>query len=167
MRVVRSVGEAETVAACFEELARLLWRQRHLLDALRFKLEVEWLLLDRGRMQWLEVATHEIADVLGCVHAEELTMAARPLQVLGTRLGLGPDARLADVVAAAPEPWNEIVADHHIALTAGLADVEALAAANDELLRVELRATRARLDAAMDARVPRSTDGGPRSAAPA
>ena len=167
MRVVRSVGDAETLAACFEELARLLWRQRHLLDALRFKLEVEWLLLDSGRVRWLEVATNEIVDVLRCVQAEELTMAARPLRELGTRLGLGADARLADVVAAAPEPWNEIVADHHIALTAGLAGVEALALANDGLLRTELSVTRTLLDAAMAERATRSTAGGPRTTAPA
>ena len=167
MRFVRDSGDTEGLAATFEELARLLWRQRRLLDTLRFKLEVEWLLLDSGRMQWLAVATNEVDDILACVLTEELAMTAHPMRVLGMRLGLKPDAQLADVVAAAPEPWNEIVADHHIALTAALAGIEALAVTNDALLRRELVTTRALVDAAMTARAAGSTDGGPRSAAPA
>ena len=125
----------------YEELSRLLWRQRRLIETLLFKLEVERLLLATGKIRWLDAATVEVGVVLDQIRHEDLAREALPLAVIRRELQLDADATLTDIIEAAPEPWGEIFKDHQIALLAHISEVEAAAASNRELLQRGLRAT--------------------------
>jgi hypothetical protein len=127
----------------YEELSRLLWRQRRLIETLLFKLEVERLLLATGKIRWLDAATVEVGVVLDQIRHEDLAREALPLAIIRRELDLGPEATLTDIIDVAPEPWGEIYRDHQIALLAHIGEVEAAAASNRELLQRGLRSTHA------------------------
>jgi hypothetical protein len=127
----------------FEELSRLLWRQRRLIETLLFKLEVERLLLATGKIRWLDAATVEVSTVLDHIRNEDLAREAMPMAHIRRHLGLGPEATLTDIVVAAPDPWGEIFRDHQQALLSHLGEVETAAASNRELLQRGLRSTQA------------------------
>jgi len=131
----------ETPMKSYEELSRLLWRQRRLIETLLFKLEVERLLLATGKIRWLDAATVEVGVVLDQIRHEDLAREALPLAIIRRELDLGPDATLTDIIDAAPEPWGEIFRDHQTALLAYIGEVEAAAASNRELLQRGLRST--------------------------
>jgi hypothetical protein len=133
----------DTSMKCYEELSRLLWRQRRLIETLLFKLEVERLLLATGKIRWLDAATVEVSTVLDHIRSEDLAREALPLATIRRRLRLGPDTTLSDIIAAAPEPWGEIYREHQTALLSHLSEVEAAAASNRELLQRGLRSTQA------------------------
>ncbi|HEY0397456.1 MAG TPA: flagellar protein FlgN, partial [Acidimicrobiia bacterium] len=46
------------------EVSAILWRERHLLELLLFKLDEEQLVLAAGRTRWLPRATREVEMVL-------------------------------------------------------------------------------------------------------
>jgi hypothetical protein len=131
----------ETPMKSYEELSRLLWRQRRLIETLLFKLEVERLLLATGKIRWLDAATVEVGVVLDQIRHEDLAREALPLAIIRRELDLGPEATLTDIIDAAPEPWGEIFRDHQTALLAYIGEVEAAAASNRELLQRGLRST--------------------------
>jgi hypothetical protein len=126
---------------CYEDLSRLLWRQRRLIETLLFKLEVERLLLATGKIRWLDAATVEVSTILDHIRSEDLAREAMPMAHIRRELGLGPDATLSDVVESAPDPWGDIYRDHQTALLSYLSEVETAAASNRELLQRGLRST--------------------------
>jgi hypothetical protein len=125
----------------YEELSRILWRQRRLIETLLFKLEVERLLLATGKIRWLDAATVEVSTVLDHIRNEDLAREAMPLAHIRKHLNLGPEATLSEIVTAAPEPWGEIFRDHQTALLSHLGEVETATASNRELLQRGLRST--------------------------
>jgi hypothetical protein len=133
--------QVETLMKSYEELSRLLWRQRRLIETLLFKLEVERLLLASGKVRWLDAATVEVGGVLDQIRSEELAREALPLTIIRRELNLGVDSTLSDIIAAAPEPWGDIYREHQAALLAYIGEVEAAAASNRELLQRGLRST--------------------------
>jgi hypothetical protein len=143
MPIVHVDHASETRMKSYEELSRLLWRQRRLIETLLFKLEIERLLLATGKIRWLDAATVEVSTVLDHIRSEDLAREALPLALIRRELGLGPDATLTDIVGAAPEPWGEIYRDHQTALLSYLGEVETAAASNRELLHRGLRSTQA------------------------
>jgi len=136
-----SAASSETPMKSYEELSRLLWRQRRLIETLLFKLEVERLLLATGKIRWLDAATVEVGVVLDQIRHEDLAREALPLAIIRRELDLEPEATLTDIIAVAPEPWGEIYRDHQTALLAYIGEVEAAAASNRELLQRGLRST--------------------------
>jgi hypothetical protein len=56
-------------------------------------------------------------------------------------LGLAGTPTLADLAAAAPEPWSEIFAGHREAMLEHFANIEKVTAANREILARRLAAT--------------------------
>ena len=59
----------------FSRLSDVLWRERHLLELLLFKLEEEQLILSAGRTRWLSRATREVENVLDEIRTAELGRA--------------------------------------------------------------------------------------------
>jgi hypothetical protein len=133
--------QTETPLTSYEELSRLLWRQRRLIETLLFKLEVERLLLATGDTRWLEAASSEVNTVLDHIRHEELAREALPMAMIREALDLHPESTLTELVEVAPEPWNEIFRDHQTVLLAQLGEVGAVASSNRELLQRGLRST--------------------------
>jgi hypothetical protein len=114
------------------EVSNILWRERHLLDLLLFKLDVEQTLLATGRMRWLSRATNEVEMVLEELRSTELARAVA-VDDAGTSLGLGPNASLRALAEAAPSPWNAILGDHRTAFLALTEEISLVASANRDL----------------------------------
>jgi hypothetical protein len=134
-------SDVEAPVKGYEELSRQLWRQRHLLETLLFKLEVERLLLAAGDTRWIDRATQEVATVIEQIRGEELARVTSPVIHLTTAAGLPPDASISDVIGVAPAPWDDILRDHQAMLLTAIAEVEEAAASNRDLLRRALRRT--------------------------
>lgn len=115
------------------EASNILWRQRHLLELLLFKLDVEQTLLAAGRLRWLARATNEVELVLDEIRATELARAVA-IDSLAPELGLPPGASLADLAAAAPSPWDGIFTEHRVAFLSLTDEVAVVARANRELV---------------------------------
>ena len=122
-----------------EKLSLVLWRERELLEALQYRLEVEQLVMAGGQTRWLanaardvELAVEELREMelLRAVAADEAAAAA----------GLGPNPSLASLVDAADEPWRSILADHRDAFAVMSEEIERVAATNRVLIAHGLRA---------------------------
>ena len=68
--------------AVLERLSEVLWRERHLLELLLFKLEEEQLVLTSGRTRWLGHATREVETVLEEIRTAELEPFFVPTQTI-------------------------------------------------------------------------------------
>jgi hypothetical protein len=122
-----------------EQLSEVLWRERHLLELLLFKLEEEQLVLSSGRTRWLGHATREVEAVLDEIRTAELGRATEA-DAVARLLGLDPGAGLAELAAHAPSPWDDLLRTHRDAFASLTAEISALADGNRELLAVSHRA---------------------------
>ena len=125
-------------------LSDILWRERRLLDLLRFKLEEEHLLLAAGRTEWVARASHEIEMVLDELARAELDRAVAVADV-GAAFGLGSQPTLAVLAAAVEPPWTGLLRAHRHALRVATRQVERASEANRVLLRQGLASTRSEL----------------------
>ena len=124
-----------------ERLSLVLWRERELLESLRYKLEVEELVMASGRTTWLARAAHEVEQVLQVIRETE-TLRAVAAEEAGAWLGLPPNPSLSALVEAAAEPWDSILADHREAFAAVTEDIIRLADANRSLISAGFRSAR-------------------------
>ena len=115
------------------EVSAILWRERHLLELLLFKLDEEQLVLAAGRTRWLARATREVEMVLEEIRQTELERAVEVSRV-AVDLGLGAGASLRQLAEAASEPWRGILAEHREAFLTLTDEVTALVQTNRELL---------------------------------
>src|SRR5687767_1799822 len=126
--------QAERAAAVgLPELSAVLWKERHLLELLLFKLETEQLLLAAGRSRWLARASGEVEMVLGELKHTELERAVATTGAAGG-LGLSGDASLRELADAAPAPWRNLLTEHRSAFLALTDEVSELVRTNRELL---------------------------------
>jgi hypothetical protein len=122
-----------------EELTTLLWRERELLDLLVFKLEEEHLVLTSGKTRWLDHATREVEHVMERIRATSLERTAVASAVAAS-WGLAENAGLLELAEAAPAgPWQEILGEHHQALTTQVEQIRGLRDTNLQFLRAGLR----------------------------
>ena len=124
----------------FDELSTRLWRERCVLELLRFKLAEEHLILASGHHAWLDRATAEVEQV---VEMLELADAEREeaVDAVADLLGLSGTPTLAELVEAAPEPWSEILAGHRQAMLTHFEQIEKVSSANREILARRMAAT--------------------------
>lgn len=115
------------------EASNILWRQRHLLELLLFKLDVEQTLLAAGRLRWLARATNEVEMVLEEIRSTELARAVAVDEV-ASGLGLGPGCSLRELAAAASPPWDAILTEHRTAFLALTEEISVVARANRDLV---------------------------------
>jgi len=128
------------------EVSNILWKERHLLDLLQFKLDEHQLLVGAGRAKWLTLATGEIERVLEELRHVELLRAIE-VDAVATELGLPANASLAELAEAAPSPWDEIFGQHRAALLGAAEEVRALSDVNRALLERGEAALRQLVDA--------------------
>src|ERR1700710_3058878 len=95
---------AESKTMGFSEISTLLWREREALQLLLFKLVEEQLIVSAGRTRWLAQANEEIGSARRQLRATEVLRAAET-DAISEELGLATGATLAQLEAAAPEPW--------------------------------------------------------------
>ncbi len=124
----------------FDELSTRLWRERCVLELLRFKLAEEHLILASGHHSWLDRATAEVEQVVEMLELAD-TEREEAVAAVGVELGLGSAPTLAALVAAAPEPWSEILAGHRQAMLDHFEQIEKVSAANREILARRMAAT--------------------------
>jgi len=115
------------------EVSAILWRERHLLELLLFKLDEEQLVLAAGRTRWLARATREVEMVLEEIRQTELERAVEVARV-AVDLGLPAGASLRQLAEAAPPPWQGMLAEHRQAFLTLTDEVTALVQTNRELL---------------------------------
>ena len=115
------------------EVSAILWRERHLLELLLFKLDEEQLVLAAGRTRWLARATREVEMVLEEIRQTELERAVEVSRV-AVDLGLRAGASLRQLAEAAAEPWRGILAEHREAFLTLTDEVTVLVQTNRELL---------------------------------
>src|SRR6266498_432292 len=123
----------EDGAVSLTELVNTLWRQREALELLLFKMDEEQLLLAAGRGRWLAHATREVELVVDQIRHTGILRAIHS-DAVAQALGLRPNASLAALSDAAPDPWRDMLRDHRTAFLALTAEVNALAEANRDLL---------------------------------
>lgn len=123
-----------------EKLTWVLWRERELLEALLYRLELEELVMSTGRTRWLANAARDVdaasaalreVEVLRAVAADEAAEAA----------GLAPNASIGELIAASPEPWRSILSDHRDSFLALTDEIARVAQVNRALIVSGLRAT--------------------------
>jgi hypothetical protein len=115
------------------EISAILWRERHLLELLLFKLDEEQLVLAAGRTRWLARATREVEMVLEELRQTELERAVEVGRVAAA-LGLPDGASLRQLADAAPPPWQGMLAEHRDAFLTLTEEISALTHTNRELL---------------------------------
>jgi hypothetical protein len=123
------------------ELSGVLWRERQLLELLLFKLEEEQLILTSGRTQWLGHATREVESVLDQIRTAELGRSIEADEA-AREVGLPEGSGLRAIAAAAPNPWDALLGEHHAAFVDLTDQINQLAQGNRDLLSASHRATR-------------------------
>lgn len=121
-----------------DNLSSLLWHERELLDMLTFKLVEEQLLLKAGASKWLHHASLEVEQVV-----KKLAQAglARTVATSAVALewGVSEDATLAQLAAAAPEPWDDLLRSHLDAMSGQTSAIKQLRDENEQFLRAAAR----------------------------
>jgi len=121
-----------------QEVSAVLWRERHLLELLLFKLDEEQLVLAAGRTRWLPRATREVEMVL-----EELAVDMQ----------LPAGASLRQLAELAPSPWQGMLVEHRQAFLSLTDEITALVQSNRELLMRGQKAVRDVLASIWDGKV--------------
>ena len=111
----------------FAEVSTMLWRERDALQLLLFKLVEEQLIVSAGRTRWLAQANEEIEFALEQLRGTEVLRAAET-DAISEELGLSTAATLAELEAAAPEPWATLYGEHRRALVQLVAEIEQVTA---------------------------------------
>ncbi|WP_128221664.1 flagellar protein FlgN [Nocardioides yefusunii] len=124
-----------------EKLSQVLWRERELLDALLYKLEVEQLVMATGRTRWLLRAAQDVQRLIDVLKETEMLRAVVSDEVAAS-LGVPANPSLQALIDAAPEPWASILSDHRDAFLRITADLTATADANRELITAGIRSAR-------------------------
>ncbi len=115
------------------EVSAILWRERHLLELLLFKLDGEQLVLAAGRTRWLPRATREVEMVLEEIRQTELERTVEVTRV-ALELALPAGAGLRQLAETAPAPWQGMLLEHRQAFLSLTDEITALVQTNRELL---------------------------------
>ena len=108
----------------FNQLNSLLWRYRPYLDRFEFLLEVQLMVLESGRREW----QRQMADLF-----EETAAVLNSLD-LEREVLLDGSVTLSDLVANAPAPWNEILAEQQAELEAATSRISTLRQRNTQAI---------------------------------
>ena len=123
-----------------EKLTWVLWRERELLEALLYRLELEELVMSTGRTRWLANAAHDVDQAAAALRDVEV-MRAVAADEAAEAAGLAPNSSLGDLIAAAAEPWRSILTEHRDTFLALTDEIARVAQANRALIVAGLRAT--------------------------
>jgi hypothetical protein len=99
-----------------------------------------------GETRWLPAANHEVEAAIRDMRTTEVERAAEA-DALAEQLGMGSGLTLAALADAAPQPWDEILREHRVALSALAAEIDAATAEARQLLEAGGRGVREALEA--------------------
>jgi hypothetical protein len=127
-----------------EVLARSIAAQTDALGHLRFKFEVQQMMLTGAGGTWVNETTSELEQAIEAVQdTDELFRAS--LAEAASSLGVSPESTLREVAAAAPEPWSYIFRQGREELKTAVERVGLLCGENRKLLARGYLATSAAL----------------------
>lgn len=132
LQMERDAGVANDTSA-YDAVSSALWAQRDALEDLLFRLVSEQLVLTSGSNRWLARADDEVRAAIEALRGGEVLRAIE-VDELNRLLRLDPQASLADIAAAAPEPWATLLAEHRAALRGLVFEVQSVADENRRLL---------------------------------
>jgi hypothetical protein len=115
------------------EFCGVLWREREVVERVLFKVLGQQLVLQAAQTRWLVAANSEIELAVNDLRVMEVMRCAEADR-LAERLSLAPGATLADLAAAAPEPWGSILAEHRDALRDLASEIDQAIRENRSLL---------------------------------
>lgn len=137
MAVLRTISAVDH----FDELSRRLWLLREQLEHLVCALDIQQLVLSNNRLRWLPMVSENVehlVDDIRASDAERVELSRRAARLLG----LHDDASLAELAGAADEPFATTWRRHRLQLIALHAEIDELAAANNEIGRRGAAATK-------------------------
>ncbi len=123
------------------DLTRVLWQQRRHLERLHYLLKVQELILAGGDQTLLQHAVNDVqllVTTIGEIEAGRRELTAE----IGISMGLDADASLEDLVNRAPEPYEQILAEHRDAFLVLVADITTVSLNGREQLQRGLNLTR-------------------------
>jgi FlgN protein len=123
------------------DLTRVLWQQRRHLERLHYLLQVQELILAGGDQTLLQHAVNDVqllVTTIGEIEAGRRELTAE----IGISMGLDADASLEDLVNRAPEPYEQILAEHRDAFLALVSDITTVSLNGREQLQRGLNLTR-------------------------
>lgn len=126
------------------ELSHVLSQQRDLVTQMIYRLEVQQIMLARGRTRWVNLSTEDVEDAIQAVQDQEVVRMAL-VGDLAPLMGTPIDASLRDLIVCAPDPWDTILSDHHTEFLRLSAEAEDAATANADLLHTQLTDVRSLL----------------------
>ncbi|MDA8034120.1 MAG: flagellar export chaperone FlgN [Actinomycetota bacterium] len=91
-----------------EALAGAVAAESDALGQLRFKFEVQQVMLSGGRSAYLDETTRELEAAIAAVQHADAIFRQRLSSAAVDPLGLSPESTLREVAAAAGEPWRYI-----------------------------------------------------------
>ncbi|MEM8925091.1 MAG: hypothetical protein AAGD35_16420 [Actinomycetota bacterium] len=135
----------------YQKLNSMLWRYRPLLDRFEFLLEMQLMVSASGRQGW----QHHMAELF-----EETADALNALD-LEREMFLGGGHPLGNIVADAPEPWDEILREQAAALTSASARVGDLRRRNEVAISEGLAGLQGLMEALLAASQSAQDNAGP------
>lgn len=123
-----------------EKLTWVLWRERELLEALLYRLELEELVMSTGRTRWLANAARDVEEAAAALREIEILRSVAADEAAEVA-GLPPASSLGELIAAAAEPWGDILADHRDTFLSLVEEISRVAQTNRALIVSGLRAT--------------------------
>lgn len=135
-----NVASPSTVSP-LSDLTRVLWQQRRQLERLQYLLHVQSLILSSGDDSMLRHAVDDVQRTLATIG--EIEAGRRELTAeIGISMGLDADASLADLVNRAPEPFEQILAEHRDAFLVLVGDITTISMGGRDQLERGLTLTR-------------------------
>jgi FlgN protein len=116
------------------DVSNTLWKERHLLEMLLFKLETQQILLASGRSRWLTLAATEVERVVDELRHVELSRAI-DVDAIANELGLDPGCSLLELSEAVPPPWDGVFRQHRDAFMVIAEEIKVMGGTNRDLLR--------------------------------
>lgn len=108
------MDSATNVDETLQNLTRVLWQQRRLLERVRYHLKVQELVLSGSDDWMLTFAVNDVEEVIRGV-AEVEAARVEITQDLGFALGLGANPSLQALVDLAPDPYGAMLDEHRTA----------------------------------------------------
>lgn len=117
-----------------QALANAIAEQSEALSRLRFKFEVQQMMLAGGRSGWVGETTKELEVAIEQVQAADVAFRQRLSLAASRALGLSPESTLREVAAVAGEPWRYIFEQGREDLRRAVEAVNLLCTENRKLL---------------------------------
>lgn len=123
-----------------EELAEMLWQERHLTELLLYKLVCTRLILAADEQRFTGYALNEVDTVLASLREAEGRRDDVVASLAVTWGASVDDLRLSTLVERSPEPWASVFEDHRQSFLALTSEIESVARENRRLAASGLHA---------------------------